>query len=256
MSSWYHNFFHGLPQEAWRAAQTDDQTQLDLELIVETLEFGPGDAVLDIFCGYGRHALPLAQMGANVTGVDISDEYIKALTTEAKARKWPVKSICADFMATPALDEHAGQFDAAYCLGNSFAFFPHTDMLRFIQRIAHLLRPGGRLLIHSGMVAEVVLPDFQERNWIPVGDDITVLVENEYDPAESRIDQHLTYLRSVAGQSIVSEKRMAQYYIYTIAELNRLFTQAGFTVEVLYGTVDQQPFIVGDEGVWMVLSKQ
>jgi len=252
---WYHDFFHGLPQDAWRAAQTDDQTQLDLELIVDTLEFGPGDAVLDIFCGYGRHALPLAQMGAKVTGVDISEEYIQALQTQAKARKWPIEGICADFMTTPALDERIGKFDAAYCLGNSFAFFPYDVMLQFLKRIASLLRPDGRLLIHSSMVAEVVLPDFQARNWMLVGDDITVLVENEYNSAESRIDQHLTYLRSVAGESIVSEKRMAQYYIYTIAELGRLFNKAGFTVEVLYGTVDQQPFIIGDEAVWMVLSK-
>jgi len=252
---WYHDFFHGLPQQAWRAAQTNDQTQLDLELIVETLAFGPGDAVLDIFCGYGRHALPLAQMGARLTGIDISEEYIRALKQEANARKWPVETICGDFLTTTALDNHAGRFDAAYCLGNSFAFFPYDDMLQFLQRIAHLLRPGGRLLIQSGMVAEVVLPDFQERTWMPVGEDMTVLVENEYFAAESRIDQRLTYIQTVPGQPIVSEQRMAQYYIYTIAELSRLFSQAGFTVEALYGTADQQPFMVGDEGVWMVLEK-
>lgn len=252
---WYHNFFHGLPQEAWRAAQTNDQTQLDLELIVETLEFGPGDAVLDIFCGYGRHALPLARMGAEVMGIDISEEYIQALQTDAKAGNWPIKGICADFMTTRSLDKRAGQFDAAYCLGNSFAFFPHDDMLRFLQRIARLLRPNGRLLIQSSMVAEVVLPDFQERNWMPVGEAITVLIENEYDAIESRIDQHLTYIRSVAGEPTVSEKRTAQYYLYTIAELVRLFTKAGFITEALYGTADQQPFMVGDEGVWMVVKK-
>lgn len=252
---WYHNFFHGLPQQAWRAAQTDDQTQLDLELIVETLEFGPGDAVLDIFCGYGRHALPLAQMGAKVTGIDISEEYIRALQQEAKTRKWPVEGICGDFMTTAALDNRDAQFDAAYCLGNSFAFFPHDDMLRFLQRIAQLLRPGGRLLIQSGMVAEVILPDFQERNWVSVGKDITVLVENEYIAAESRIDQQLTYIQMIPGQPIVSEQRMAQYYIYTIAELSRSFVQAGFTIEDLYGTADQQPFMVGDEGVWIVLER-
>ncbi|RYF54244.1 MAG: SAM-dependent methyltransferase, partial [Cytophagaceae bacterium] len=63
--SWYSDFFTGLPQEAWKAAQTDEQTQLELERIVESLEFGPDDRVLDVFCGYGRHALPLAKMGAD-----------------------------------------------------------------------------------------------------------------------------------------------------------------------------------------------
>lgn len=249
---WYHNFFHGLPQQAWQAAQTEEQTQLELELIVESLDFGPGDAVLDIFCGYGRHALPLAQMGAAVTGIDISEEYILALKAEAKARKWPLEAICADFMTTAALDNHTGQFDAAYCLGNSFAFFPPDEMLRFLRRIANLLQPGGRLLIQSSMVAEVVLPDFQERNWMPVGEELMVLVENNYIPAESRIEQNLTYILAIPGQPLVSEQRTAHYYIYTIAELNQLFMQAGFSLESLYGTLDQQPFMVGDEGIWAV----
>ena len=248
---WYHNFFHGLAQEAWQAAQTDDQTQLELELIVESLEFGPGDAILDIFCGYGRHALPLARMGAKVTGIDISDESIQALNKKATAKKWPVEAICADFLTSTVFDSRAGQFDAAYCLGNSFAFFPHDDMLRFLQCIACLLRPGGRLLVQSSMVAEVVLPDFQQRNWMPIGNELTVLVENNYDPAESRIDQNLTYIRQSSGHT-VCEQRTAQYYIYTIAELSRLLKQAGFAVEEIYGTVDKQPFLVGDEGVWVV----
>lgn len=252
---WYHNFFHGLPQQAWRAAQTDDQTQLDLELIVETLSFGPGDAVLDIFCGYGRHTLPLAQMGARLTGIDISEEYIQTLKQEANIRKWPVEAIHGDFLTTTALDEYIGRFDAAYCLGNSFAFFPYDDMLRFLERIARLLRPGGRLLIQSGMVAEVILPDFQERTWMPVGEDMTVLVENAYFADESRIDQRLTYIQAVPGEAVVSAHRLAHYYIFTIAELSRLFIRAGFTVEAVYGTADQQPFMVGDEGVWMVLEK-
>lgn len=252
---WYTSFFHGLPQQAWQAAQTVEETQLDLDLLIEMLEFGPGDAVLDIFCGYGRHALPLAQMGALVTGVDISIEYIESLQAEAHRKRVSIEAICDDFLTTPALANREGSFDAAYCLGNSFAFFPPEVMLQFMQRIATLLRPDGRLLIHSGMVAEVVLPDFQERNWMEVANDITVLVENKYDPLTSRIDQHLTYFRRTSDQTVQSEQRLAQYYIYTLSELTRMFKLAGLTVETLFGTVDQEPFFVGDEGVWMVVHK-
>ena len=153
--AWYHHFFYGLPQDAWRAAQSDEATQLDLELLVETLEFGPGDRLLDVFCGYGRHALPLAQMGAHITGVDISAEYIDELQDRAATGRLPVEAICADFLTVPI----EGEFDAAYCLGNSFSFFPRPEMQAFLARIAGLLRSGGRFLAHSSMIAEVVLPD-------------------------------------------------------------------------------------------------
>ncbi|MFD2936220.1 SAM-dependent methyltransferase [Spirosoma flavum] len=253
--AWYHNFFHGLPQDAWKAAQTEEQTQLDLELLVETLEFGPNDRLLDIFCGYGRHALPLARMGARVTGVDISEEYIAEIKAVAKAEKLPLVAIMDDFMTMPEADLGANaSFDAAYCLGNSFSFFPRSDMLAFLTRIAGLLKQGGQFLAHSEMIAESILPDYQARSWQPIGHDgdepILFLVENEYDPRDSRIDSHLTYVR--AGET---QTRTAQHFVYTLAELCRLFSEAGLTVVDCYGTVEGDMFTLGDEAVWIVAKK-
>jgi len=192
MAHWYHTFFNGLPQIAWKAAQTDEQTQQDLELLVENLDFGPGDRILDIFCGYGRHALPLARMGAWVTGVDISPEYITELQQTIELEQLPMEAIEGDFLTVPI----SGTFHAAYCLGNSFSFFPPDDMLLFLQRIEGLLRPGGLFLAHSSMVAEVVLPDYQERNWMNIGDDLTFLAENTFDPFTGRVVSQLTYIQT------------------------------------------------------------
>ncbi|GAB4037223.1 SAM-dependent methyltransferase [Spirosoma gilvum] len=253
--AWYHNFFHGLPQEAWKAAQTDEQTQLDLELLVDTLEFGPGDRLLDVFCGYGRHALPLARMGAHITGVDISQEYIAELNAMAKAEKLPVTAIADDFLTVPESRlGNANTVDAAYCLGNSFSFFNQADMVTFLTRIANSLKPGGRFLAHSEMVAESVLPDYQSRNWLPVetadGEPILFLADNEYVPLESRIDSHLTYVKGGTIQT-----RLAQHYIYTLAQLQHLFTEAGFSILACYGTVTGEPFALGDEAVWLLAEK-
>ncbi|GAB3545579.1 SAM-dependent methyltransferase [Spirosoma fluminis] len=248
--AWYHNFFHGLPQQAWKAAQTEAQTQLDLELLVETLEFGPGDRLLDIFCGYGRHALPLARLGTHVTGVDISTEYIDELRKSAASEKLMVNSLAADFMTVPLAELTGnGPFDAAYCLGNSFSFFAHAEMRLFLKRIADSLKPGGRFLAHTEMIAESVLPDYQHRSWQPIGD-ILFLVDNEYDPIESRIDSHLTYIDNGDRQT-----RLAQHYVYTLAELSRLFAEAGLSILEYSGTVDGEPYALGDEAVWLLAEK-
>lgn len=247
--AWYHDFFHGLPQDAWKAAQTDEQTQLELELIVETLEFGPGDRLLDVFCGYGRHALPLARLGARVTGVDIAGGYTEEL--RKNAGKLSVEVITGDVLTV----DLPGGFDAGYCLGNSFSFFPRSDMRAFLERVAGALRPGGRFLAHSEMVAESVLPDYQARTWQPIGLDsnepILFLVENEYDARESRIDSHLTYVKN--GRT---ETRLARHYVFTLAELERLFIEAGLTVIDCCGTVAGDAYALGDEGVWLLAEKQ
>ncbi|WP_080057104.1 SAM-dependent methyltransferase [Spirosoma aerolatum] len=253
--AWYHNFFHGLPQEAWKAAQTEEQTQFDLELLVDTLEFGPGDQLLDIFCGYGRHALPLARMGAHITGIDISPEYVTEIQSLAKAEKLPITTVADDFLTIPASKLGNGNtFDAAYCLGNSFSFFSQADMLTFLTRIANLLKPGGRFLAHSEMIAESVLPDYQARNWLPIetadGESILFMVENDYVPLEGRIDSHLTYVKGGIVQT-----RLAQHYVYTLAQLRHLFTEAGLQIIDCYGTVTGDPFALGDEAVWILAEK-
>ncbi|WP_420150222.1 SAM-dependent methyltransferase [Spirosoma sp.] len=252
--AWYHTFFHGLPQVAWKAAQTDEQNQLDLEMLVETLDFGPGDRLLDIFCGYGRHAVPLARMGARLTGIDISAEYIAELKEVADAEKLSVVTITDDFLqvAKNKIGPPA-TFNAAYCLGNSFSFFPRPDMVAFLERIADLLKPGGRFLAHTEMIAESVLPDYQARSWQPVGDmadPILFMVENEYYPLESRISSQLTYVQ--AGKT---EMRTANHYVYTVAELRHLFAEAGLAVLACYGTLEGDEFALGDEALWMLAQK-
>lgn len=253
--AWYHTFFHGLPQDAWKAAQTEEQTQLDLELLVESLDFGPDSRLLDVFCGYGRHALPLARMGARVTGVDISEEYIAELQTVATKEQLPLATALGDFLTIPRADlAPNGMYDAAYCLGNSFSFFPKETMLVFLTRIAGLLKPGGRFLAHTEMIAESILPDYQGRTWQPIQDEtgqsILFLVEQEYHPRESRIDSHLTYVRGGSTQT-----RLAQHYVYTLAELSRLVVDAGLTVIDCYGTIEGEPFALGDEGLWLLAKR-
>ncbi|RRB02781.1 class I SAM-dependent methyltransferase [Larkinella rosea] len=244
--AWYDNFFSGLVQEAWKAAQTDEQTELEADFLNDVLELQPGQRVLDVFCGYGRHALELARLGYSVTGVDISGESIRDLQKTAQRQKLAIDAHAGDFLSIPL----EGGFNGAYCLGNSFSFFPHDQMLLFLQKIAGLLAPGGWFVADTAMIAESVLPDFQERSWMQVGD-ITFLMENEYDARESCITSHLTYLRMEQ-----TEHRESRHYVYTIAELHRLFRQAGLLITEQFGNLDGSDYQLGDDRLLVLARKK
>lgn len=244
--AWYENFFDGVVQDAWKAAQTEEQTEIEVDFLYDVLELQPGQQVLDVFCGYGRHALALAQMGCSVTGVDISAESIAELQKEAREQQLAVDALPGDFLTIPI----AQDFDAAYCFGNSFSFFAYPQMQAFLKKIAGHLRADGWFVADTGMIAESILPDFSERSWMQVGD-ITLLIENEYDVLEGRIDSNLTYLHQ--GRT---EHRKAQHYLYTVAELSRIFRSAGLSVVSAYGSLDGSDYLPGDERLLLLARKE
>jgi len=54
------------------------------EELVATLGIAPGMSLLDLGCGDGTTALPAAQLGAKVTGVDIAAKSNSASTTKVQ----------------------------------------------------------------------------------------------------------------------------------------------------------------------------
>src|ERR1700748_872485 len=55
------------------------------EVVVESLEIKPSLRVLDLGCGDGTTAVPLAQLGADVVGIDIAQNLVAAGNKRAAA---------------------------------------------------------------------------------------------------------------------------------------------------------------------------
>jgi SAM-dependent methyltransferase len=112
-------------------------------LLVE--KFGIRTA-LDAGSGTGFHALLLAQLGVEVTAVDVSQEMMERLAAHARTMDLRVHPVIAAFQ--DLRKTVAGPFDALFCLGNSL---PHLltgeDLRRTLENFHAVLRPGGMLLV-------------------------------------------------------------------------------------------------------------
>lgn len=63
MSKWYETFFSGLALEFWRQVIPESLTSAEIDFIQEIISFRKKSSLLDVFCGYSRHSLPLARNG-------------------------------------------------------------------------------------------------------------------------------------------------------------------------------------------------
>jgi len=245
--AWYHNYFKGLPQRAWKLHQDEEYTDYEVDFLRDVLEIKEGSKVLDMLAGYGRHAVPLAAEGATLTCIDISSEYCDELKVVSKKQKLPLTVICDDVLQCN-LEENA--FDAAYCVGNSFSFFPRVEMQQFISKMANAVKSGGHIAIHTENLAESILPNFQTRNWMPVKEDIIYLAENDYRAEEGYIEAEQTF---ISGSEKITHT--VRQHIFTLSEITYMFESAGLQVVGTFGNLEADPFTLGDEQLYLIARK-
>jgi SAM-dependent methyltransferase len=242
-SNWQVDFFRGVALELWRRVMTPEQTRTEVEFLERVLRIAPEAQVLDVPCGNGRHALELANRGYSMTGVDLSEEFIAEVRSKSSS---PPRWICGDMCELPWTSE----FDAAYCFGNSFGYLDRANAGKFLARIARALKPRGRFAVETGMAAESILPGLLKTRWFKAGD-IFMLSENQYHPAEGRLDIDYTFIQSGAV-----ETRPTCSYVFTAAELCRMHAEAGLEPLDLLGSTAGEPFQLGSPRLILISEKR
>jgi SAM-dependent methyltransferase len=197
-----------------------DQTLREVEFISDTLRLGAGTEVLDVACGYGRHAIELVQRGVNVTGLDLSLPLLIRAADEAQRRGLSVNFVHAD-MREMAFER---QFDGAYSMLTSFGYFDEETNLRVAERVARALKPGARFLLDI-VNRDYVVSDLPVRVWWE-GTGCVVLEEVDFNFHTSRILTH----RSIVFEDGRQLEQEISVRAYSLHEIGRLLRQAGFRV--------------------------
>ncbi len=100
-----------------------------------------GRRALDVGCGAGLLAEPLARLGASVTALDAAEENIAVARAHAAGQ-----GLTIDYRALPVEQLDEGGFD----LVTSMEVLEHvTDPAAFIAALAAKLAPGGLLLLST-----------------------------------------------------------------------------------------------------------
>jgi SAM-dependent methyltransferase len=243
---WWKDFFGGLVVDFWKGAIPDAATAADADFFTERLALTSGARVLDVPCGHGRFALELARRGCRVTGADLSSEFLALAAASAEEQRLSIEWCESDMRHMPWREE----FDALVCAGNSFGYFDDAGNAAFLAGAARALRPGGRLLLEVGWVAEARFPDFTDGREIEAGG-VRFTSRTIYDPVTARAESRYTLTRGT-----LAEERSASFRVYLARDILDLLRAQGFEDIQVYGSTRGEAFALGSPTLLALASRK
>ncbi len=243
-------------QEYWEAnrgfiwsEKRIEMSSVAAESIAGLLEMKPGASVLDLACGFGRHALALSALGYRVTGVDLNPAFIAEASQKARDENLDARFLCADMREFRERES----FDSITMVYNSFGYFQDpADDESVIENCFHSLKPGGKLLL-QGVTRETLMalrPERYSRYWHEEGEGRFRLEETE---ANEDWTWNTTRWIVLCGAS----RREYRYgmRIYSLEEYLALLGSKGFGGFQTFGGFSGRPYEKGKDQLALVAVK-
>jgi SAM-dependent methyltransferase len=181
-------------------------TEQEVDFLIDVLSLAPGDRVLDVGCGPGRHAHALARRGLAVVGVDISERFVELARRDAPAGA-DATFEAGDARALP----YEGEFDAviSLCQG-AFGLVGEEDP-DVLAGMARAVRPEGG-------VALTAFSAYFALRYLEEGD--------RFD-ADQGVNHERTTVKNEAGEEAEFDLWTS---CFTPRELRLMCTRAGLVV--------------------------
>jgi 2-polyprenyl-3-methyl-5-hydroxy-6-metoxy-1,4-benzoquinol methylase len=101
-----------------------------------------GKSILHLQCHFGQDSISLSRMGAQVTGIDLSDKAIEVAQNLVQQLGTDTKFVCSDVYDLPNVLE--GKFDIVFTSYGTIGWLPDLD--KWAGVISHFLKPEGRFI--------------------------------------------------------------------------------------------------------------
>lgn len=158
-------------------------TENEVAFIVDALGLRPGQRLLDVGCGPGRHSYALAERGIEVVGLDISQRFVDIANEHAPSGASFQRG---DARALPFHEE----FDAVISLCQGGFGLVGDEDGAVLGGIARALKPGGRVAF-SAFSAYFLLQHLEDFDTFDAASGVNTEVTEVRDPSGKAMPAHL-----------------------------------------------------------------
>ncbi|MFQ5570926.1 MAG: SAM-dependent methyltransferase [Rhodothermales bacterium] len=246
--AWYKDWFDRDEYELVYHERDEQEAEQIIDLLERIVHPSPGDTVLDVGCGRGRHARILARRGYRITGIDLSEQAL------AQARHLAAQEGLAIRFLRGDMREPVGTacFDGVVNLFTAFGYFDEEiDHRHAIEAMATALQPGGWFFqdfLNAPYVQNTLVPEdirikddhqIRQRRWIRNG----------------RINKEIT-LHPLNDANGTPGPFCESVRLLTLEDFRTLYDDAGLTLIDTFGDYQGRPYTPSSPRLIMYACKQ
>jgi len=203
------NFYEKIGAEGLSSMISEEKTAAQIKFLQKFIS--QKHRILDVGCGYGRITIPLAKMGYQVEGIDLSPNLLEEAKKRVEIASLKLIFKVGDMRSLPYKDE---RFDIIICMWSTFSYMlTEQDQTLAINEMYRVLAKNGTLIIDLPVATDnkirngvFIAPNVLKR--AIAGSEHTVYLHTK--ETLSNILKHLKYIKSyeVKYQNVNGTRRL------------------------------------------------
>jgi len=226
---WFKNWFDTAYYHELYKNRDNNEASLFIDKLVNKLNPTSNSNMLDIGCGKGRHAIQLANLGFDVTGIDLSKASIEEALKQEKDNLHFYQHDMREIF-------WINYFDYAFNLFTSFGYFnTKRENNNAVQSIAQSLKNGGKLVV------DYLNVHFTEQNMVHQGKE---LINNVEYTITRWHDEHKFYKKILIEDPALSEAIAFTEVVskFTLADFDAMLFPHQLKIKDVFGDYQLNSF--------------
>lgn len=237
----YDRLMNDIPYEKWVKYIQDILAQYNLK----------PEMVLDLGCGTGNVAIPMARLGYQVTALDLSTDMLAVAEQKSRTDGLNIKFIHQDMRQI----DLPANYDLVVSMCDSLNYLlEDADLKNVFTKIYELLNPGG-LFVFDLNTAYKIGQIFANETFVYNEDDVAYIWENSFEPATSICDMDLTFF---VRDETNHYKRFMESHAekgYDSKEVVKWLADVGFNHISIYEAITFKPPEANTERIYFIVKK-